>query len=97
MKVEDRREQLLSKGIKLAVRSGYAAISRKQITDAAGVSEGLLSLHFGTMDDFRRALMQYAVDNRNLLVIAQGLVAGDLVAKKAPASLKQEALASITT
>jgi AcrR family transcriptional regulator len=95
MKVDDRKIQLLREAIKLAEKHGYRHVSRKQIGDAAGVSEGLLSLHFGTMDDFRKALMAHAIATSNARVIAQGLIAGDKLARKAPENLKQLALSSV--
>lgn len=95
MKVDDRKNQLLTHGIKLAERHGYTHVSRKQIGDAAGVSEGLLSLHFGTMEAFRRALMQHAIATKNARVLAQGLIARDPQARRAPDDLKQLALANV--
>lgn len=95
MKVDDRKTQLLEHGVKLAEKHGYTHVSRKQVGDAAGVSEGLLSLHFGTMEAFRRALMQHAIATSNTRVVAQGLIAGDKQARKAPDNLKQLALANV--
>jgi AcrR family transcriptional regulator len=95
MRVADRKRQLLNAGIKLAEKYGYSHISRKQVGLEVGVSEGLLSLHFGTMDDFRKALMAHAIATSNARVIAQGLIAGDKLARKAPENLKQLALSSV--
>lgn len=95
MAVGERKTQLLEHGIKLAEKHGYGHVSRKQIGDAAGVSEGLLSLHFGTMTAFRKALMLHAVTTKNMRVIAQGLIAKHPVAVRAPRELKQLALNSI--
>lgn len=96
MHVDDRKLQLLSCGAKLAERHGYAHITRKQIGDAAGVRESLVSRHFGTMGRYRNALMRHAIATKNVKLIAQGLIAKDRTARSATWELKQLALASIT-
>lgn len=96
MKVDDRKVQLLTHAIKLAEGAGYTAVTRQEIAREAGVSEALLSVHFGTMPEFRKELMRHAIKTRAVRVLAQGLVAEDPIARRAPADLKQLALASIT-
>ena len=96
MKIEDRKAQLLTHGIKLARRGNYAQVTRKEVALSAGVSEALLSLHFKTMAGYRKALMVHAVATRDVAIVAQGLFARDKLARNAPVDLKQLALASIT-
>lgn len=95
LKPEQRKADILVASIKIAETHGYDRISRKQIADAAGVSEALVSHHFGTMPHFRRELMRYAVKRGNARIILQGLLAKDHQARKAPEALQAEARALI--
>lgn len=90
-----RVEELLAAGLTLAAAKGYQRVSRADLAQAVGVAEGTVSLHFGTMKQFRRSLMRAAVDQRNLAVLAQGLAMRDAVACEAPADLRDEAANSI--
>ena len=95
METNARKEQLLAAALRLAAKHGYAKLTRKQIAEEAGVSDTLLSLHFGTMVEFRRTLMRYAIKRGNATVVAQGLADRNPYAKKAPAALKAAALQAI--
>lgn len=95
MKPDARKEDILAAALPLAEKHGYTKISRKQIAEAAGVSGPVLNYHFGTMGQFRKGLMRYAVMAENLAVIAQGLSAGDPQARKAPEALRRRALDSL--
>jgi len=86
------KNSLLALGAKLAAGTGYANVTRQQLADAAGVSMGVVNYHFGTMAQFRRDLMRYAVRVKCLPVIAQGLVVRDVHALKAPQDVIDEAL-----
>lgn len=93
---EIRKTQILEAALTLAASHGYNRISRAQIGKAAGLSESMLSLYFGTMVEFRRTLMRYAVKQSNVKVVLQGLTDGNAHAKKAPPELKKKALALLT-
>lgn len=101
LKPKDRIDELLAAVIPLAARKGYARITRKEIADAAGVSEALVSLRLGTMIAMRRTVMRHAVkqaeagDDDALRVVAQGLVDGSSHARKASADVQSKALASL--
>lgn len=95
MKPEVRKQDILERALTLAGRHGYLQITRKQIVDAVGVSGPVLNHHFGTMTQFRRQLMRFAIAQNCLAVVAQGLAAGDPQARKAPESLRQRAAASL--
>ncbi len=92
LKPEDRREQIMTAAIKLAEQGHYQQITREQIANAAGVSVGLVSAHCGTMANLRRDIMRQAIRDSKVRIIAQGLVAGDTHARKAPTELKQRAM-----
>lgn len=93
---KDRKEELLAAALALAEKQGYTNVSRAAIAAQCGVSEALLSHHFGTMIEFRRTLMRYAIRKENLAVVLQGLVAKDARAIKAPELLRARACGSMT-
>lgn len=92
LKPEARKEHILATALLLAEAQGYARLTREQITTAAGVTGPVLSHHFGTMPQFRRSLMQYAIEKESLAVVAQGLAAGDPQAQGASEALRRRAL-----
>ena len=89
------KNTLLALGAELATGIGYANVTRQKLADAAGVSMGVVNYHFGTMAQFRRDLMRYAVRTECLPVIAQGLVVRDSHALKAPQDVIDAALRSV--
>jgi len=95
MKAEARKEDLLAAALPLAEIHGYMHVTRSQIATAAGASGPILNHHFGTMKQFRRDLMRYAIKAGSLAVVAQGLSAGDPQARKAPEALRKQALAAL--
>ena len=90
-----RRRQILEAAVLLATASNYAQITRQGIAETAGIAPTLISHHFGTMCQLRRALMRYAVQNEHLAVIAQGLAARDAQAQKASPGLQTAALGTL--
>lgn len=90
-----RQRDIITAALRMAERHGYAAVTRDQIADAAGCSPGLVSVHFGTMPQLRRAIMGEAIRTRALAVIAQGLAARDKRAMGAPEELRREAVVSL--
>ena len=91
LKPETRRDQILSAALILAEAQHYADITRDDIAHKAGVSMGLVTHHFGSMVQLRRALMRFAVQQECVPVVAQGLASRDAHALKAPDALKERA------
>ena len=87
-----RKNDILAAALKVAEASHYKYMTRKQVADEAGVSGPLVQHYFGTMVQLRRDVMRKAVRDVNLLVIAQGLVAGEKHAKGAQEVHKVAAL-----
>jgi AcrR family transcriptional regulator len=93
---DDRKAQILDAAIKVAGRpGGWSKLTRDAVAREAGCAEGLPSKYFGTMVNFKRAIMRAAITSEELGVIAQGLAAGDKCAKKAPPALKARALETL--
>jgi AcrR family transcriptional regulator len=86
-----RVEEIVAAGLVLAVAKGYQQVSRADLAQAVGVAESLVSAKFGTMPQFRRALMRAAVHQRNAAVVAQGLAMRDQEAGKADDALRNAA------
>lgn len=92
----DRKQQILNAAMKVAGRpGGWAKLTRDAVAKEAECAEGLPSKYFGTMVNFKRAIMRAAITAENLAVIAQGLAAGDKCAQKADERLKKKALATL--
>lgn len=90
-----RRRELLDAALALATEGHYMRVSRYAIAKRAGCSDSLIQHHLGTMCKLRRAVMRAAVMTECLPVIAQGIVAKDPQALKAPAALRERALTSV--
>jgi AcrR family transcriptional regulator len=92
---KDRTKILLDVATKLAAEHGWLGVTRQQIAHAADVSPALVSARLGTMENLRRSVMRHAIATEALPIIAEGLVARDRLALKAPQALRDRAVASI--
>lgn len=86
---------MLNAALTLATRHGYQNVTRKQIADVIGVAESLVSHHFGTMANLRRALVRHAIAQECLVVVGQAIAARDPHARRVPPALKMNALQSL--
>lgn len=77
LKPDARKEDILAAALPLAEYEGYTNLTREQVGTAAGVSGPILNYYWGTMNQFRRALMCYAVQVECLEVVAQGVISGE--------------------
>lgn len=88
-----KKEHILAAALAVAEkRGGWSKLTREAVAKQADCAEGLPSLYFGTMLNFRRAIMRAAIQRENLSIIAQGLATGDKCAMKADPAIKQKAL-----
>ena len=92
MEPRERRAQLLEVALKRAKVVGYSNITREDIATHAGVVPGTVSLTFGTMPKLKRDVMRHAIKVGDLMVIGQGLIAGDRHAKKISEKMKTEVM-----
>lgn len=92
----DRKAELLAAAVRVASKlGGWAALSRPAVAQEAGCCDSLVSAYFGTMPQFRRAVMREAIRVEALPVIAQGLACGDSCAQKVDPALKLKALITL--
>jgi AcrR family transcriptional regulator len=96
MKPADRKKQILDVAVELSKKQGYQRVTRDDVARAAECACGLINRYFETMIQLRRAVMRAAVKQGVLEIVAQGIVAKDAQALKAPEELKQRALAALT-
>ena len=90
-----RMSAILEAAARCAERKHYLILDQKDIATEAGVSTGLLPYHFGDMDALRRDLMEMAVENTIMILIAQGVTSHDQIPLAAPKELIDAALASL--
>lgn len=88
---ELRKGSILDAAVDLSCTHGYTNISRQQVADRAGVSTGLVTKYFGTMQQLRRAIIRAAITREIPEIIAQGLACSDRHVMKAPDELKAAA------
>lgn len=89
-----RKEEIIGAALALVGDGSYKDVQRKDVAEAVGVSPAAISHHFSTKGQMQRAMMRKAIADKNLVVLAQGLVAKDDQAVKAPDALRREAMAS---
>ena len=87
-----RKENILSCAIKLSETVGYSSITITAVAEEAGVTRQTVAHYFSTLNQLQTDIMRRAVKEKNLKIIAQGLVSQNKHAQKADAELKQEAL-----
>lgn len=89
---ELRKDHILSVAIDLAAEKGFNNVTRSDVAEAAGVSTGTVSKHFGTMDQLRNDIVRRAIKSEVLKIIAQAIASGNRHVKKIDTELKERAL-----
>ena len=92
MKPEARREHILGVAMDIAIKQGYDAVTRERIAEQGGISTGLVSKVFNTMNQLHRAVMRAAIHRSELPIIAHGIASGCRIAHGADEVLKRQAL-----
>jgi hypothetical protein len=90
LKPDERCRQFLDAGLPLAEVHGYRNVTREMVAARIGCSPSLLSKYWSA-SEWHSELLNRAVNDGNLSVIAQGLVHRHPIAIAAPMSLKQAA------
>lgn len=86
-----RKDHILSTALAISEIKGYNKITRDDVAEAAGVSMGLITHYFETMNQLKRDIMRAAVKRGYVAIIAQGLTNKDRHALKASKELKTQA------
>lgn len=74
IKTPERRDQLLAIACELAETTHFRQVSRGQLAERAGTATGNVSRVFGTMDQMRSDLIEYAITHKRLTVVAQAII-----------------------
>ena len=89
---ESRKAELLDTALVLARVVGYQNVERAQLAERCECSTGTVSKYFGTMKNLKRAIISHAIARCDLVVIAQGIVAGESKARAVKPELKRAAM-----
>ena len=92
MEPNDRRNQILDAAIVLSINIGYKCITRDAVAEVAGISSSLIANYFPRMVDLKKAVMEAAIEERKLEIIAQGLSISDPLALEISEELKKKVL-----
>ena len=79
---DQRRVDILTCAAEMAQTMGYRSVTRKDVAHRAGVATGLISYYFEDMIGFRDALYRHALEHEILPILAQGITAGDPIARE---------------
>ena len=93
--IPNRDERILQAAVDLARVDGYQWITREAVANRAGVSPATINNVFDTMVGLKRAVLQTAVDTRDLTIVAQGLADRHEIVMAAPEDLRREAAAML--
>lgn len=85
------RSELISVGVGLAKDVGLTKLTRALVGDESGKAHGTVSHHFGQFQNFKDELIKWAVENEDLILIAQGLKDDNRYALQADATLQERA------
>ncbi len=75
------KDKILQVATHLAERVGVAAVSRNMIADKAECAMSAVSYHYGDVKHIHRAIVQAAINNRNMKVL------GHAIAERHPLTL----------
>lgn len=94
---EERIELIIKASIPMALDNGYRQLRRDAVAQAAGISSGLLNHFFGNIRTFQNAVLQYAIDNEIVAIVAQGISNADPTVKGVSEGLRSRAILSLTS
>lgn len=92
----DIKSDLLDAGTALARENGWpGGVTKGTVAKRAGCSPGMLNWTWGGIDRFHEAVMERAVTDGDLQLVAQGLAHASPAARAAPERLRRAALTEI--
>lgn len=89
------KERILDVAYSMALSDGFSCLKRDDIAAKAGVALGTVNHHWQSVALLRHAVMERAVENEDLKLIAEGIAAGEAAAQAAPQELRLKALTSL--
>ena len=94
MQPNDRKAQILNAAVELSIREGWGTITREKVAEAAGISAGLVTKYFISVEQLRASVMRSAIDREILIILADGVALRDDIALSAPPKLRAQAILS---
>jgi len=88
----ERKGELLSVAIDLSKEIGYSHITRDGVAKRAGVSYGLVTRYFQSIDNLKHLVMKQAISDEIVEIIAQGMVLNDPLTKKLDSKLRAKVI-----
>lgn len=95
LKPDERYKQLLQSAVEVTKEHGFNNMTHALVALKAGVSKATVFNYFKRIDDLRNNVMQYAVKNELLSIIAEGVIDKNEIALSIAPELKKQALASV--
>ena len=89
------KDKILATAMQIANLKGFGNVTRNDIADRAEIATGSVSYHYGDMKKLERAMVERAIETKNLKILGQALAKNHATAKKAPESLRLAALRSL--
>lgn len=91
LKTLQARDKMLKSAYEFAKEHGYANLTRLAISEHMGVGATNVNYYFTSMNNLKRRVMELAVRDSDLAIIACGLQENCEIAKSAPIELKRKA------
>jgi AcrR family transcriptional regulator len=92
----ERKVELLSIAIDLSKEIGYSHITRDGVAKRAGVSYGLVTHYFQSIENLKNLVMEQAISEEIVEIIAQGMVLKDPLTNKLNPQLKEKVLSYLS-
>jgi AcrR family transcriptional regulator len=87
-----RQIMILEAALTLSIKIGYENITRDAVAKRVKISSGLIAFYFPRMQDLRKAIINIAINQQILPILAQGLISGNSQVKKIHPQLKNRVL-----
>lgn len=95
LKPGDRRAAILAAATLQAKLDGFHTITRAAVASRLGCTAGLINRYFHPVEKLRDAVMQQAIKQQDLAILAAGLALRHPTALRAPAALRTAAAKSL--
>ena len=96
MRQDERYHHILEAALRLAQSKGsYRALTRGNVAEAAGVSSGLINHYYLLIELLRLEVLTLGIQRGDLQLLAEGLVAGEPVAQRAPLEMRARAAVAL--
>lgn len=85
-----RKEQILQTAIKLSIERGYKQLTRKAIAKHLNCVSGLITHYYPHISDLRQEVLNVAIQQEIIPILAQNLVIWGEETSNLPQDLKQK-------